>query len=209
VAFLLPGCSAGPDPQTSAPPPSSTASPKDDAGFSRIVSGSDDSTGALPGSPEAMYRYRFTQSDPPSDKFTYRDRDVTFYMRPTPSALYFQVENLQGLPVWIEWERSVFYPASGLPGKLAHSTTQWKDRYAVQPPTQIPGTQRFSDYTLPLDYLFDPGSSTEQLHRRLLPEDSSAPQYTNATFGMDLVMRIEDKYRTYRFRFRVVSVIPR
>jgi hypothetical protein len=202
------GCSSGPAPQSPAAPPSQTQ-PSSDTGFSRIVSGAEDSVGAVSGSADAQYRYRFRQTDPGSDRFTFRDRDLSFYFKPSPSALYFQIENLQDRPVWIEWDRSTFYPPLGTSGKLAHASTQWKDRFAVQPPTQIGGLQRYGDYALPLDYLLDPAGGDQQLHRPLFPEDSAAPQYTNAEFGVDLVFRVEERYRTYSFRYRVVSVIAR
>jgi hypothetical protein len=174
-----------------------------------IVSGAADSTGPLPGSATALYRYRFTQVMPGSDRFTFRDRDLSFHFRPAPDALYFQVENLKDRPVWIEWDRCVFYDPRDRSGDVAHGTTRWADRFNTQPPTQIPGLQRYSDYVLPLNYLVDPAGSDQQLHRPLLPEDSTAPQYSDKQFGVDLVFRIEDRPRTYAFRFKVASVIPR
>ena len=49
----------------------------------------------------------------------------------------------------------------------------------------------------------------QQIHRPLLPQDITAPQYTDREFGIDLVFLIEDRPRVYPFRFRVASVIPR
>jgi len=204
------GCSVGPEPTPTAPPPSTVPRPDPETGFTLIVSGSGDSVGALPGSPAALYLFRFRQIDPPgSDRFTFRDRDLSFYFRPTPGALHFQIENLQDRPVWIEWDRSTFIDPLGNIGKAANSASRWEDRFGTQAPTQIPGLQRYSDYLLPLDYLVDPAGRTDQLHRPLLPEDSSAPRFTDAIFGVDLVMRVEDQLRTYPFRFKVSSVIPR
>ena len=60
------------------------------------MSGSGDSVGALPGSAQASYYYRFRQVDPGSDRFTFQDRDLSFYFRPAPAALRFEVENRQG-----------------------------------------------------------------------------------------------------------------
>lgn len=204
----LPGCSPGPPPE-SPPPPAASPAPERDSGFSNIVSGSNDSVAAIPGAPDALYRFRFRQLEPPGERFTYQDRELSFYFKPSPTAVHFQVENRQGRPVWIEWDRSVFYPPVGSSGKIAHSTTRWEDRGRVQSPTQIAGLQRYGDYVLPLDYLLDPAGTNEQLHRPLFPEDQSAPQFEGTEFGMDLVFRIEDRYRTYRCRFRVDSVLPR
>jgi hypothetical protein len=173
------------------------------------VSGADDSTAAAPGSATALYRYRFTQVLPSSERFTFQDRDLSFYFRPSPSALFFQVENRQDRPVWIEWDRSVFLDPREGTGQVAHSPTRWADRFNVQSPTQIAGLQRYSDYVLPMDYLVDPAGSDQQLHRPLLPEDTTAPQFSDKEFGVDLVFRIEDQPRTYSFRFKVASVIPR
>lgn len=204
------GCSAGPEPQPVAAPPSVAPKPDPETGFTLLVSGSGDSVGALPGSPAALYVYRFRQLEPQgSDRFTYRDRDLSFYFRPTPGALHFQVENLQDRPVWIEWDRCTFRDPIGIEGRAANSATRWQDRFGTQAPTQIPGLQRYSDYVLPLDYLVDPAGRDDQLHRPLLPEDSTAPQFTDSVFGVDLVFRIEDQFRTYPFRFKVSSVIPR
>jgi hypothetical protein len=147
--------------------------------------------------------------DPPSDRFYFQDRELSFYFRPTPAALHFQVENRLDQQVWLEWDRCVFADPFGGTGKVAHATTTWNDRYGTLTPTQILGFQRYSDYTLPLSYLVDPTGRDLQLHRPLLPEDAKALQFTDKIFGVDLVFRINDRLRTYPFRFRVVSVNQR
>jgi hypothetical protein len=203
------GCSSGPAPKTEQPPPNAVPKANAGTGFTRIVSGAEDSVSAIPGSPDAQYYYRFRQIEPASERFTLLDRDLSFYFKPSPDALHFQVENRQARPVWIEWDRSTFFAPHAGAGKLAHSSTRWRDRNGVQAPTQIVGLQRYGDYLLPVDYLLDPAGGDEQLHRPLLPEDASALQFTDAEFGVDLVFRIEDRFRTYSFRYRVASVIPR
>jgi hypothetical protein len=209
LAWALGGCtSSGPAPSASDPPPAAAPTTPSHDPYAGIVSGSSDSVSAIPGSPDSPYRIRFRQIEPGSDKFTFYDRDLSFYFRPTPSALRFEVENKQNQPVWIEWDRSIFYTPF-VSGKLAHSTTRWEDRYRVQAATQIPGLQRYTDFVFPLEFLLEPGGSTEQLHRPLIPEDGTAPQYEGKVFGVDLVFRIEDKLRTYPFRFRVESILPR
>ncbi len=204
LGFLLSGCGPGPALESVPPPPAP------DPGLNRVVVGASDSVGAIPGSPDAMYRYRFRQTDPSSDRFTFQDRELSFYFKPTPDALHFQVENRQDRPVWIVWERSTFIDPNGGSGKLAHGTTRWDDRFKAQPDTQIPGLQRYTgDYLLPLDYLFDPAGSVQQTHRPLFAEDQRAPQNQDKVFGVDLVFLVEERPRTYSFRFRVVSVIAR
>ena len=181
----------------------------DAADVQPLVNGASDSTASAPGSATALYRYRFTQVLPGSEHFTFQDRDLSFYFRPAPDALYLQVENRQDRPVWIEWDRSVFHDPREGTGQVAHATTRWTDRFNVQAPTQISGLQRYSDYMLPMDYLVDPAGSDQQLHRPLLPEDTTAPQYSDKEFGVDLVFRVQDQPRTYSFRFKVASVIPK
>jgi hypothetical protein len=207
IGALAWGCSSSPAPQTAVPPPGPATGP--DAGSPGVASGAEDSAAAVTDSPGALYRFRFKQLQPPAERFNFQDRDLSFYMKPEPSALFIQVENRQNQPVWIEWDRSTFYPPRGSSGKVAHSSTRWQDRFRVQAPTQIVGLQRYSDRMLPLDYLLDPAGSDERLHRPLLPEDAGALQFENSEFGVDLVFRIEDRFRTYAFRFRVESVIPR
>jgi hypothetical protein len=197
------GCSSGPDPETLQPPPTP------DAGLSRVVVGAGDSVGAIPGSPTSQYLYRFRQVDPASERSTFQDRELSFYFKPTPDALHFQVENRQDRPVWILWDRSTFTDPNGRTGKVAHGTTRWADRFSVEPDTQIPGLGRYGDYLLPIDYLLDPAGSNQQIHRPLFPEDHTAPQYGDRFFGVDLVFKIEERPVTYSFRFRVASVIPR
>ena len=65
-------------------------------------------------------------------------------------------------------------------------TQQPTDRFRPQSNTQIPGLQRYSDYLFPIEYLVDPGSSGEQLHRPLLPEDHAAPQYQDRQFAVGI-----------------------
>src|SRR6058998_1113707 len=99
-------------PEAPAPPPAP------DSGLNRVVVGADDSVGAIPGSPDALYRYRFRQVDPASDRFTFQDRELSFYFKPTPDALRFQVENRQNRPIWILWDRSSFTDPNGVSGKV-------------------------------------------------------------------------------------------
>lgn len=210
LATGLFGCSSSPTPQSAPTPATDPSSATDDAGSTGVGIGSDDSGAAVPGSPDALYRFRFRQIDPGSDRFTFQDRDLSFYWQPAPNALRFQVENRQDRPVWIEWDRSIFYPpiANTNSNKAAHSSTRWEDRFRVQSATQIPGLQNYKDYVLPIDYLLDPAGADEQIHRPLFPEDRTAPQYEGKEFGVDLVFRIEDRLRTYPFRFRVESILP-
>lgn len=203
LVALLAGCSSSPAPETVAPPP------EPEPGLSRVTVGSEDSTSAIPGAAGAQYYYRFRQVEPSSDRFTFRDRDLSFYFRPTPEALHFQIENRQDRPVWIQWDRSTFTDPKGNTGKVAHGTTTWDDRFKAQADTQIGGLQRYSDYLLPLDYLLDPAGSNQQLHRPLLPEDHTAPQYSDRVFGVELMFLVEGRPRSYPFRFRIASVIRR
>ncbi len=200
---LVAGCSASPPPEY-APPPAAAPPPP-------VVSGAPDTAGMTVGSPGALYTFRFKQTEPGGD-FNFRDRDLSFYFRPTPTALYFRVENLQGRPVWIDWDRSQFLDVNGRMGKVAHNTTRWRDRFGTQAQTQVPGRQQYSDYVFAMDDLVDPGTlevADEQPHRPILPEDQSAPIYSGRTFGVDLEFLVEDRPRTYSFRFQVASVIPR
>jgi hypothetical protein len=209
IAFglIAAGCSSSPSPGSpQAPPqPGSSAS----LGPGTLVSGASDSVGAVPGSDQALYVYRFRQIDPSSDRFTFQDRDLSFYMKPTPDAIHFQIENRQDRPIVIDWERSSIIDPWGHSDKVAHQGTNWSDRFGTQSPTTVAGLQRFGDYVFPMSYLVDPGSSGEQLHKSLFPEDSSAPQYTDKTVSITLSIRVEDRPREYSFQFKAASVIPR
>jgi hypothetical protein len=191
-----------------APPPRTTV-PERSA--STAVSNAADSVGAIPGSPDAMFVYKFRMTGPPGGSaFAYRDRDVSFAFRPSPNALYFSVENLQGRPVQIDWDRSTFYDATGRSGKVGHSTTRWSDRYSPEAQSQVMPQQRYSDYVFARDDLLDPGGTPDtQLRRPLLTEDTSAPTYAGRSFGVDLVFVIENQPRTYPVRFQVQAVIPK
>lgn len=206
LAASVTGCASslpGEEPPEPGPPP-----PGERPEGQNLVSGVSDSTAPAPGTVGAAYRYRFLQVMPGSSSFTYQDRELSFYFRPSPEALYFQVENRLDRPVAIEWDRCVFYSPRDQRGPVAHATTRWEDRFNVQAATQIAGLQRYSDHMFPLDYLVDSGGSDKQLRRPLLPEDSTAPEYSDKEFGVDLVFRIENQPRSYSFRFKVASVIP-
>ena len=222
---VLAGCGSAPAPESSATPPQSpvpsepaasqpatpapgTSLPDAALGFARIVSGAGDSVGAIPGSATSVYAYRFRQTDPGSDRFTFQDRDLSFYFRPTPEALHFQVENRQNRQIWIDWDRSAWVGRKGTE-KIAHTPSRWPGRYGTLPPTQLLGLQRYSDYMFPISLLIDPGASTDQLHRVLFPEDQTALQYADESFGVNLVFRIEDRIVPYTFRFKVASIVPR
>ncbi|MFM8559508.1 MAG: hypothetical protein ACKOC6_07885 [bacterium] len=208
LVAAVPGCSAGPELEP-VPPPSREPAPE--RTVLGAVTSAADSVGAVPGSSDALFVYRFRMTSPGgSAGFAFRDRDLSFSVRPSPNALYFQVENLQGRPVQIDWDRSEFVDPNGRTGKVGHNTTRWRDRFNVQAYTMVPPQQRYSDYVFALDDLLDPGSTLEtQLRRPLLPEDTSAPTYSGKSFGVDLVFLVENQPRTYSFRFQVQSVNPR
>jgi hypothetical protein len=210
LAAATMGCGAGSAPAVDEAPSAGGVSVAPAGKLNTVVSGgAKDSVESIPGSESSPYVYRFRMTDPSGSGFSYQDRDLSFYFRPGPDALYFQVENRQNRVVWIDWERSVFYGPVGASDKVAHNTTRWEDRFQSQPSTQIPGLGRFGDSVFPMNYLYDPAGRNAQLHRPLLPEDATAPQYTDRAFGVDLVFIVEDRPRTYSFRFRVASVTPR
>jgi len=210
LGLALGSCTAGaPPPESEAPPPRQSTPEAATNAPERTVVGAADSVSLLPGSPGALYRYRFRQVDPASDRFQFQDRELSFYMRPTPAAIHLQVENRQDRPVTIDWDRSSFIDPFERMGPIAHATTKWSERYVAKAPTMIPGLSRYSDYVFPVDYLVDPAGSDQQLHRVLFPEDNGAPQYNDRYFGMNLVFIIDGQPRTYPFRFRVASILPR
>lgn len=208
LAALVTGCSASaPEPGTPEAPPRNPY----ESGVTNAVTSAADSVGAVPGSPNAQFVYRFRLTAPSgSSAFAFRDRDLSFSFRPSPNALYFGVENLQGRPVQIDWDRSQFFDINGRGAKVGHGSTRWRDRYSVQAYTTVPPQQRYNDYVFSMDDLLDPGASPDtQLRRPLLPEDASAPTYSGKTFGVDLVFLVENQPRTYSFRVQIQSVIPR
>jgi len=206
LGAVLAGCAVAPPPNGSAPAPAPAAAAP------AYVSGAPDTTDSVPGSANALYVFRFKQTDPASSQFNYRDRYLSFYFRPSPTALYFRVENLQGRPVQLDWEHSIFYDVNGRSGRIAHGPTRWKDRTAPLVYTLISGGQQFGDYMFPMDYLVDPGAAADpnsQPHLPLVAEDASAPTFSGQTFGVDFAFVIEDRPRVYPFRFQIASVIPR
>jgi hypothetical protein len=204
LALAFAGCSSSPPPPGSPAPPAAPPQP------SQVVMGAPDTAGFMTGSPAALYVFRFKQTEPASSLFNFRDRDLSFYFRPSSAALYFRVENLQGRPVQIDWDHSVFYDVNGRSSKPAHGSTRWNDRFAPLVYTQVGGQQQFGDYVFPMDYLVDPGASSDaQPHQPIVPDDASAPTYSGRSFGVDLVFLVDDRPRTYPFRFQIASVIPR
>lgn len=204
LASALGGCSSSPPPAGAPAPPAAAPA------TSQVVMGAPDTAGFATGSPTALYGFRFKQTEPASSLFNFRDRDLSFYFRPSSVALYFRVENLQGRPVQIDWDHCVFYDVNGRASKPARGNTRWKDRFAPLVYTQIGGQQQFGDYVFPMDYLVDPGASSDaQPHLPIVADDASAPTFSGRSFGVDLVFLIEDRPRTYPFRFQIASVIPR
>ena len=214
LLFALSGCSSPPEPHAGGEGggPGGTAggpTPAPPGVGTTVEVGASDSIGPAPGSPGALYGYRFRQTDPGSDRFTYYDRYLSFYFRPAPDALHFQIENKQNSIVWIDWEKTTMLTPDGPTSTTAHASTTYSDRFGTLSPTQIGGLQRYSDYVFPMDYLRDPGTSGLQVHRQLFPEDETAPNYNGREFGVDFAVRVDNQPRTYSFRFRVISVLPR
>jgi hypothetical protein len=208
IAFSLAGCAANSGVSGDAPRSSELPRVDSHTGYTGIVSGASDSAGWQSGSDDAKFRYRFRQISPGGTNFAFKDRELSFYFRPSTDALHFQVENLTDRPVSIDWDRCTFFVPQGSNDRVAHATTRWEDRNSPLAPTQITGLQRYGDYTFPISYLHDPAGKDEQLHRRLLPVDDSAIHFVDAEFGVDLVFIIDERPRNYTFRFKVASVLP-
>jgi len=198
--IIVMGCAAGEAPTPASPPAAGPA-----IGPSEVTGAPDSVAGTTV---EGAYRYKFRMIDPPSDRFNFRDRVFDFYFRPAPDALHFQIENRQGFPITIEWDRCQFYDFSGGYQPAIHDGITWENRFRTPAPTTIQGGQRYSDYVFPLDLMLDPGGTGGQLHKPLIPQDSSAPHYIDRPYGVDLVFRFDDKLNTYSFRFKLVSVLP-
>ncbi len=209
LASGVSGCVSAPAPGSPPSPPISQTIPERHA--STAVTSAADSVGAIPGSANAAFVYKFRMIEPSGGTgFSFRDRDLTFSFRPSPNALYFGVENVQGRPVQIDWDHSEFIEPTGRRVRVGHSTTRWRDRFISQPMSQVNPAQRYTDYVFSIDDLLDPGASPEtQLRRPLLPEDVTATTYSGKSFGVDLVFIVEGQPRTYVYRFQVASVIPR
>src|SRR5262245_22112713 len=201
--IIVMGCAAGEAPTPTAPPAARPA-----IGPSEVLGAPDSVAGTTGDTVEGAYRYKFRMVDPPSDRFNFRDRVFDFYFRPATDALHFQIENRQGFPITIEWDRCQFYDFSGNYQPAIHEGITWENRFRTPPPTTIQAGQRYSDYVFPLDLMLDPGGTGGQLHKPLIPQDSSAPHYIDRPYGVDLVFRFDDKLNTYSFRFKLVSVLP-
>jgi len=208
LGLALAGCGGGTH-GAAQPPPAPTLPPAHaETGYTRIVAGAGDSVGSIPGAATATYAFRFKQTLPASDRFTFQDEFLSFYFRPTPSALYFQIQNRKNETVSVDWDRSQWIGPLGN-DKVAHASTRYQDRYGSQPTTQIVGLQQFSDYVIPISYLVDPAGDPRQLHRTLFAEDNGALQVVGREFGVDLAMVVQGRPTTYSFRFKVVTVVPR
>jgi len=159
AAAMASGCGASTGHSPEDTPVSGGVNAAPTGNLNTVVSGgAKDSTESIPGSPTSPYVYRFRMTDPSGSGFNFQDRDLSFYFRPGPDALYFQVENRQNRIVTIDWERSVFYGPNGGSDKVAHNTTRWEDRFQSQANTQIAGLQRFGDSMFPMTYLYDPAT---------------------------------------------------
>ena len=210
LGAAIAGCSSSPAPEGSAPPP---AAPAAAAAGSGIVSGAPDTAGAVPGSPNALYVFRFKQIDPSSSQFNYRDRDLSFYFRPSPSGLYFRVENLQGRPVQLDWDHSCLLRRERAfgQGRPRHHALERPLRatrlHADRRRSSSSGTtcSRSSTWWIPVP----PPAPTRSRTSRWCPRTRARPPTRAARSESTSCSSIEDRPRTYPFRFQVASVIPR
>jgi hypothetical protein len=111
--------------------------------------------------------------------------------------------------VIIDWNKSTFIDPYGRTAKIAHATTRWADRYGTQAQTTLAACSASPTTASQATSSWNRAAAPDQLHRPILPEDASAPQFNDAVFGMDLVFLVEDQPRTYSFRFKVASILPR
>lgn len=190
VVVAASGCGSGgaQNPPAAAPPPGSSQ------GTDRLASG---------------FLYRFDMTSPANDNFAVTTREVYLYFRPDTTAVHFQLENRLGVPIRILWDEGTFIDTEFRTFKAVHKGVRYDNRLLPQDPTWVQPGMKHIDFLVPVDLLNDPAAAGGQGMRQLFPTDISAQALVGKSFGVKLVIEVENQQRIeFPARFRIASVYP-
>ncbi|MBI2880546.1 MAG: hypothetical protein HYY21_03100 [Candidatus Tectomicrobia bacterium] len=174
------------------------------------------------------YTYRLAMAEPvQADAHAYEDESIFIRFQFYETEIAFHLRNKTNRLLTILWDDSRYVTETGAAKRVFHKEIRVRNRYRPQPPSVIPARAVLDDHVVPSDNISEGFFRVEYLP--LLPvwdypdefyllggraaadrsaerRRATAASLEGRTIGLDLAMEVNEKVKTYRFRFRVEVV---
>ncbi len=171
------------------------------------------------------YSYELTMTQPAqSTGHSYEDDAVAIRFRFFETEIAFNLRNKTNRLLTVFWDESRYVTETGAAKRVFHKGIRVRNRFKPQPPTVIPARADLDDHVVPSDnvlggiirselipilpvwdyedeYYF-PGGNTSA-DRAAERRRAIAASLDGRPIGLDLAMEVNEKKKTYRFRFLV------
>lgn len=159
----------------------------------------------------SQYRYWniYTMTEPErSSEKVYSDEKIKVRFWIDEKKIYFQLSNLTSQPITIDWRKAVYIHTDGKTHAVANIDSLFTDRKDDPPPSQIPPGQTVNDFLAPSKNVEKLEEWTWYAFPLFNLFDEKAYDNRGKTFGVDLPVKAEGKWHTYKFRFEISNVVP-
>ncbi len=157
------------------------------------------------------YRYwnTYTMTEPvlSSDK-SFSDERIRIRFWMDEKKIHFQLANLTGQPMTIDWRKAAYIHIDGLRHPVANIDSTLTDRKDDPPPTVIPPGETIDDFVTPSKNIKRLEEWTWYIYPLFNLFDEKAYDNKGKIFGLDFPVKTGGKWYTYKFRFEISNVIP-
>lgn len=159
----------------------------------------------------SQYRYWniYTMIEPEvSSAKLYTDGKIKVRFWIGEKKIHFRFSNLTSQPITIDWRKAVYIHTDGKKHPVANIDSIFSDRKDDPPPSQIPAGKTVDDFLIPSKNVEKMEEWTWYTYPLFNLFDEKAYGAKGKKFGVDLPVKAEGKWHTYKFRFEISNVVP-
>ncbi|VAX18170.1 hypothetical protein MNBD_NITROSPINAE04-1531 [hydrothermal vent metagenome] len=159
----------------------------------------------------SQYRYWniYAMTEPaPSTEKLYDDGKIKIRFWIDEKKIHFRFSNLTSQMVTINWRKAVYIHTDGKKYHVANIDSIFSDRKDDPPPSQIPPGKTVDDFLAPSKNVEKLEEWTWYAYPLFNLFNERASDNEGKMFGVDMPVKAEGKWRTYKFRFKITSVVP-
>lgn len=151
--------------------------------------------------------YTMTEPDSSSEKL-YTDGKIKIRFWMGEKRIHFRFSNLTNQPVTIDWRKAVYIHIDGKKHSVANIDSLFSDRKDDPPPSLIAPGKTVDDFLAPSKNVEKLEEWTWYAYPLFNLFDEKAYASKGKKFGVDIPVKTEGKWHTYKFRFKISDVVP-
>jgi len=154
-----------------------------------------------------MNIYRMTEPVVSTDKnYTDGKIDINFWI--DEKKIHMRLKNLMSEEITIDWAHASYTHIDGGKHGVANVNSLFTEHRTDPAPTIVPPGETIDDYVAPVKNVEKLEQWTWYVYPLFDLFDDKAFNNKGKTFGVDIPIRTEGKWVTYKFRFEISNVLP-